>query len=242
MKAKKLIIAISLGLLIGISAFIIWGYTPPKPMVTALDALESDELVNVVKDDGYYFIPKNHTATIGFIFYPGGRVDPRSYAPLARAIAEAGYLVVIVQMPLNLAVFGQNKAGKVIEEHPSIEKWIIGGHSLGGAMASTFVAGNPSKIDGLVFWASYPAQNISTLSIPILSIYGTLDGLTTLEDIEKSRSNLPASTQFVPIEGGNHGQFGYYGEQSGDQAATITRADQKTQIVNSTVNFLESFH
>jgi hypothetical protein len=50
----------------------------------------------------------------GFIVYPGGRVDFRSYAPIARAIASEGYLVVMTRSPINLAVFGVNIANDVI--------------------------------------------------------------------------------------------------------------------------------
>lgn len=69
------------------------------------------------------------------IFYPGGLVDPASYSPLARTLAEQGHRVYIAKMPLNLAIFGQNKADSFIAEHPD-EAYVIGGHSLGGAFAS----------------------------------------------------------------------------------------------------------
>jgi hypothetical protein len=41
-------------------------------------------------------------------------VDFRSYAPIARAIASEGYLVVMTRSPINLAVFGVNIANDVI--------------------------------------------------------------------------------------------------------------------------------
>jgi hypothetical protein len=238
MKGKKILLSISMIIIVFISGFVIWGYTPPKPMDEAITALDSDENVTVNSEKWYTFTPKNITPTVGFIFYPGGRVDPRSYAPSAKAIAEAGFLVIIVPMPLNLAVTGVNKANQVIEEFPSIQKWAIGGHSLGGAMAAQYLASNPSDIDGLIFWASYPAQNLSAINIPVLSISGTLDGLSTPEKIEVSRSNLPITTQWVAIEGANHAQFGYYGDQSGDNVATLTRTEQQTQIINVTQKFL----
>ena len=98
-------------------------------MPEALAALQSDSQVKVTTDPWLVFQPTQSTPTTGLIIYPGGRVDPRAYAPQARAIAEKGYLVVIVPMPLNLAVFGSGRASSVIQAYPDIEKWVIGGHS-----------------------------------------------------------------------------------------------------------------
>jgi hypothetical protein len=44
---------------------------------------------------------------------------------------------------------------------------------------------------------------------------------------------------WVPIEGGNHAQFGYYGPQPGDSPATISREEQQAQAVDATVALLE---
>ncbi|MBP9041384.1 MAG: alpha/beta hydrolase, partial [Anaerolineaceae bacterium] len=64
-------------------------------------------------------------------------------------------------------------------------------------------------------------------------------GLTTAEDIDQSEILLPASTRFVVIEGGNHAQFGYYGDQKGDNPAIITRATQQKAILEYTLQFLK---
>jgi len=70
-------------------------------MSEALEALDSDEIVTVQNEPWLVFQPAQETPTTGSDFYPGGRVDPRAYAPAAYKIAENGYLVVIVPMPLN---------------------------------------------------------------------------------------------------------------------------------------------
>jgi len=184
------------------------------------------------------FTPVGMTANTSLIIYPGGRVDPRSYAPAARNISMAGFLVIITPMPLNLAVFAPDKAKEVMARYPAITKWVIGGHSLGGSMAAQFASQNPTMLTGLVLWASYPAGNISTMPVKVLSISGSRDGLSTPDKIAASRANLPPSTKFVEIQGGNHGQFGWYGDQFGDNAATITRVEQQAIIVNETLNFL----
>ena len=107
-------------------------------------------------------------------------------------------------------------------------------------MAANFAAANPEKVQGLVFWASYPASSddLSKSSIEVISIYGSLDGLATGEKIAASKALLPANTIWVKIEGGNHAQFGSYGVQPGDNPASINPAEQRAQVVEATSNFL----
>jgi pimeloyl-ACP methyl ester carboxylesterase len=220
--------------------FMAWGYTPAKPMPQALAALQSSSLVTVTTGRWLTFRPADLQPSTGFIIYPGGRVDYRAYAPTAQAIAAQGYLVVIVPMPLNLAVFNPGAAADVIAAHPEIKYWAVGGHSLGGSMAANFAHAHPGAVQGLVLWASYPASSddLSSGTLKVLSISGTLDGLSTPTKIQASRALLPADTVFVPIEGSNHAQFGWYGPQSGDNPAAISREEQQAQIVQATVDFL----
>jgi len=230
------------GILIAlILGFVVWAQTPSGPMSEAEAAIESDASVEVAQDGWITFTPTGVTPTTGLIIYPGGRVDPRSYAPAARQIAEQGYLVVIAPMPLNLAVFNPDRAAEIIAAYPDIQNWAIAGHSLGGAMAANYIDSGNSAIDGLALWASYPAEGDSLADSPITvtSISGTLDGLSDPTKIEASRSLLPADTIFVPIEGGNHAQFGYYGPQGGDNLAAISREQQQAQIVAATLALLE---
>ena len=230
-----------LGLLaVLVIGFVIWGSTPAKPMAEALAALEPAP-DGAGLSEWLVFTPTLYQpTTTGLIIYPGGRVDYRSYAPTAQAIADQGYLVVITHMPLNLAVFDPNAAEQFITNHPEIEHWAIGGHSLGGAMAANFVFTHPGVIDGLILWAAYPASNnnLSGYDIQVISISGTLDGLSTPAKIGASRALLPADTTFFSIEGGDHAQFGWYGPQTGDNPSTISREDQQAKIVQATVEFL----
>jgi pimeloyl-ACP methyl ester carboxylesterase len=141
---------------------------------------------------------------------------------------------------LNLAVFAPGRASDVMGAHPEIEQWAVGGHSLGGAMAATYVSDHPNRLAGLVLWAAYPAESNSLRDriLPVLSIYGTED--MGLDGIEAGIDLLPADTQWVVMEGGNHAQFGWYGEQRGDGDATISRIEQQDRIVNETLAFLQS--
>lgn len=220
--------------------FVVWASTPLGPEQEAVNALLSDNLVEVSQDDWLTFNPADSDVETGFIFYPGGRVDYRSYAPLARKIALEGYQVVIVPMPLNLAVFSPGRAQAVVEAYPEIESWVIGGHSLGGAMAANYVYNNPSSMQGLILWAAYPASsnNLAGFDIPCASIYGSEDG--QVDKIRESATLLPEHTMWVEIAGGNHAQFGWYGPQSGDGLPQIEHVEQEDAILAATLDFLNN--
>jgi len=243
MKRKIIIIASTIFILIILAAggFYVWASDALGPMPEAMLALESTTTVQVETEPWLIFKPVGYEPTTGYIFYPGGKVDPRSYAPMAQAIAEQGYLVVIPPMPLNLAVLSPGEAADVIAAYPEIETWVIGGHSLGGSMAANYAKKHPDQISGLVLLASYPANSddLSQSDLMVLSMYGTNDLVADYEKIEASKALLPPDTQFIPIEGGNHAGFGWYGPQAGDGEATISREEQQAQVVQATVDFLK---
>jgi len=227
-------------------------------MPEALEAMESDfrvtvETVEVAEwEEGsnFYFAfkPKHASPTIGFIFYPGGLVDPRAYAPPARAIAEKGYLVVIVKMIRDLAVFSADRADRIISDYSGIKTWAIGGHSIGGSFACYYAHKHMDVIDGVVLWAAWPPEGYSLVgtNLKAISIYGTNDG--DPEGIKAGAALLPEGTPFVEIEGGNHTQCGYYWDgvnedyvQLGDNPADISREKQQRIIIESTLDFLSQF-
>ena len=237
---KRILLVLLVILIVAAAGFTIWAYTPLGPMPQALAAMQSGNGIDVQTSPWLSFTPAGKLPTTGFIIYPGGRVDHRSYAPTARAIAEEGYLAVIVPMPFNLAVFGSGKASDVMKAHPEITRWAIGGHSLGGAMGAKYAYDNPDAVEGLGLWAAYPANNnsLADRNLAVASISASNDGLATPAKIDASRPLLPVSTQWLQIQGGNHAGFGYYGPQNGDGQATITREDQQSQTVAATVQML----
>jgi len=237
MNLKKTIIwLVLLVILIALIGFSIWAYTPLGPMPEAISAMVSTSEVIVEEYTWLVFQPVDTPINTGLVIYPGGRVDPRSYAPAAKQLAEDGFLVVIVPMPFNLAIFGWQKAGEVIENFPEIDHWVVAGHSLGGSMAARYAIRKPTDVDGLVLWAAYPASSDDLLNsnLIIMSIYGTNDGLITEQDITNSSLLLPENTSWVAIDGGNHAQFGWYGDQAGDNPASISREKQQQRIIEST--------
>ena len=158
---RWLLVAVLALLLVAVAGMLVWANTPLGPSPEAIAALVSDDQVQVEQGNWLVFRPVGVTPNTGFVLYPGGRVDYRSYAPQARDIAAEGYLVVVPKMPLNLAVTAPGKATEIVAAFPEVSHWAVGGHSLGGAMAATFVHDQPDAVDGLVFWAAYPAGNKS---------------------------------------------------------------------------------
>jgi hypothetical protein len=239
-RRSKFIWALILVLVIAFIGFSVWAYTPLGPMPQALAAMQSSAGVQVENDNWLVFQPKNGNIDTGLIIYPGGRVDPRSYAPAAHALAEDGYLVIIPPMPYNLAVFGWQKAKQVINNYPTITNWAISGHSLGGTMAAKYALSDPGQIDGMILWAAYPSSSDSLSASPLesMSIYGTHDGLISVQEIDDSRQLMPETTSWVRIDGGNHSQFGWYGDQPGDNPASISREMQQQIIIDSTKDIL----
>ncbi len=237
LKSKKfwlflIIAALLIGGGIGLNAYL----TPLPAMPEAQAALHSNRQIQVTIDETIAFRPAIITPTTGLIFYPGGLVEPEAYAPMARDIAEQGYLVVIAPMPYNLAILNPERANDIIAAHPEINRWAVGGHSVGGVAAAQFVKKHPNLVQGLIFWAAYPtaAEDLSQWTGSVACLYATNDGLATEEDIAASRSLLPPATQWTPIIGGNHAQFGWYGPQEGDKPASITRQEQQQIIVAAT--------
>jgi len=238
---KRVLLGFVLVAVLFVAGFVVWAETALGPAPEALSALESDSRVTVTIDNFITFQPANIKPTTGFIFYPGGRVDYRSYAAPLRAIAEQGYLVVLVPVRLNLAFFDINAADSVFAQHPEIQHWTVGGHSLGGVASALFAKDHP-QVEGIIFWASYPADDsLSTSDLKMLSIYGTND-MAGMAKFDETRPLLVADTTYVVIDGGNHAQFGNYGLQPGDNVATISSEDQQAQVVEASVNFLQQFN
>lgn len=184
--------------------------------------------VTMEKIDGGYFFdgPGEDTA---FIFYPGAKVDTLAYAPLMESLAENGIDCFLADMPFHLAIFDSSRGEKFLNNY-SYTNWAAGGHSMGGVSASMLAANHPDKINTIILLASYPNNDIPD-SIKLVSIYGTEDQVLGKEAYENSREYWPANFTEHIIEGGNHGQFGFYGIQSGDGNAAISREKQQHETV-----------
>ena len=219
----------------------LWWARPQPLLPEAEAALSSTPAARYEagSDGRLTWTPTAAEPTIGLVLYTGGKVPPTAYAPAARAIAEQGYLVAIVPAPFNLAILDADAADRVIEDHPEITTWAVGGHSLGGATASLFIDGHPGVVDGLALWASYSSADLSTDDLHVLSVYGSLDaGVASYTD-PANLVKLGSAVTVDEIDGGNHEQMGWYTGQPNDPPATISRQEQQDRVVAATVALLQ---
>jgi hypothetical protein len=237
---KTFIIILASIIILGFLGLLVWSKTGTYPArAVALSALKATDGVTVRQEKYIVFTPAGETET-GLIFYPGGLVEPAAYAPILHKIAENGVLVVVPPMPFNLAIFNTGAANSVIKEYPFISRWILAGHSLGGAAAAIFAENNPGKIDAVAFWDSYPpnSANLIDNKLSILSIFGTTNDFPNTENFNDKRYLLPKDAVYAAIEGASHAQFGDYGPQKGDVVATISLAEQHEKVAKIMLDFI----
>ena len=188
------------------------------------DEINSDITVEKPAKDVTAFIPQEPAA--GFIFYPGGKVEAAAYEPLMTACADKGLLCILVEMPGNLAVLDVKAADGLQELYPEIEKWYIGGHSLGGSMAASYASDRADQLEGVILLGSYSTADLKAADLEVLSIYGSEDKVLNKLKYEENLINLPGDYRGIIIDGGCHAGFGMYGAQDGDGTPTITSEEQ----------------
>jgi dienelactone hydrolase len=238
---RRVLVGFLVILALGLVAAWLFVFSPFPVMDEASEALVDDGMVTVDTEPSLTFAPAQGDVEAGIVLYTGARVPPEAYAPLAREIAAAGYLVVLPQLPLNFAIFDANAAAAVIAEAPEVSTWAVGGHSLGGSMAARF-ADTSSEVGGLVLLAAYPegSLDLSDAELDVLAVSGTADEIATPAEIDDGLTRLPGDTVDLRLDGGNHAQFGWYGEQSGDGVATMSRETQTEATAAAIVALLEA--
>lgn len=216
-----------LWVLMAVIAVMITGFLIYASDIYPADAVARALIPIEQKDDAVFVLEGNDT---GIIFYPGAKVEYTAYLPLLKQIQQrTGATVFLQRMPLSMAIFSVNAAESIMENHPEIDRWIMAGHSMGGAMSSAFAADHASETQGLLLFGAYNYGGYD--QDKTLTVYGSLN--TSVAE------QVNTSTNVVVIDGGNHANFGNYGDQKGDAKATITHEEQQQQAVDAVVHFLE---
>ncbi len=217
-----------ISMLVALTAmFLVYASIYYKADDIALGILKSDQRIDRVSN--FIILSPKEASKQALIFYPGAKVEAIAYLPILSKLADNGITCVLVKMPFNMAIFNSSAADKIYELLPHIEHWYIGGHSMGGAMASSYASKNIDRVEGLILlgayiYGGYPPHRA-------LTVYGTFN-----DNLEKY---IDYSDNIVVIEGGNHAQFGNYGEQKGDPKATISWEMQQKIAVEAIIDFLE---
>lgn len=234
---KRVITIMSVAAVVSIALFawLLYANDYYKATDVAKKAMLGSENIEVTEEKGYFIFSDYGEDTAedkGIVFYPGGKVDEKAYAPMLLELAEQGYEVYLIKMPAKLAVFGMNAAENVIKKADHIESWTMMGHSLGGAMAASFSASHEEEVDTLVLLAAYSTEDLSNLDIDVYSFYGSEDKVLNMEKYEKYYGNFPEDVIEEVIEGGNHANYAHYGAQKGDGEASITREEQQECVLD----------
>ena len=238
---------IRLALAVFWGAVAVWLFLNMQARGVASSVLKSGLSVRVsTSSTAIAFTPTADTSKAALLFYPGALADPNAYAPMARAVAEAGYEVVILKLPFRLAPFARDRAALTVRTRTFVQNdggrhaWVIGGHSKGGALAAMFARDYESDVAGLLLiGTSHPREDdLSSLELDVTKVYGSEDGLASEAEVRQYAANLPATTHWVRVEGGNHAQFGWYGWQLGDGRAQISRTEQQAVTIRAIVDQL----
>lgn len=193
-----------------------------------------DRAISVMSMDNNITVLDNYTildadSEIGIIFYPGAKVEETAYLPLLEKLQAAGISCILIKMPLHLAFLDPNAADDVYTALPAVKHWYMAGHSLGGAMASAYASKHLDIIDGVILLGAYVYGDIPDEHA--LVIYGSEDQILNKEKV--------MSGTIMILQGGNHAQFGNYGEQKGDGKALISSDEQQTQCVEAIIDFIQ---
>lgn len=233
------------------AVFVTWSLVAYRASADAREATRSDSAVTVAHGGGVWrFVPAAGAPgrSTAFLFFPGALVDPRAYAPLARAAARAGFPSFIVELPRRGAFGGADdpdldaRARAVVAELDDSARVVVGGHSRGAVVASRLVSQPVARLGGLVLiGTSHPRDvNLSALEVPVIKIASTRDGLATPDEVRQNAAMLPGHTRWIWIEGGNHSRFGWYGFQPGDRLATIPASAQRQRMIDAVLATLHA--
>ncbi|PJI07806.1 MULTISPECIES: alpha/beta hydrolase [Clostridium] len=227
---KRLLIGPIAILILLICGFYVYTLNYYKAQNTAKETVAQSNHYAVKDGSMIIFYPKfRDKDKTAIIFYPGAKVEYIAYAPILKKLADRGITTVLLKMPFNLAIFDTNAADKVYKKLPNIKNWYISGHSLGGAMASKYSAENESRLKGIILLGAY---RIKKTTLRTLIVYGSNDKIL-------NKTKLDKTSKILEINGGNHADFGNYGDQKGDGKATITRESQQNQTVEAILNFID---
>ncbi|MBB6334509.1 alpha/beta hydrolase [Schaalia hyovaginalis] len=230
-KRFRLLPSIIVSVLVLVLAGATWWLRPMPATVEVATA----EGVSVEETSTEIALNADRGLTRGFIVQPGAKVAPAAYAPILSELASrCECMIVLIKQPLQVGFLAASAPEDIIAAHPEVTNWAIGGHSLGGVVASRS-AQEDERIDELILWASYPSEAVTREGLQVASIWGSEDGLATGEKREETAGLLPADATVTVIEGGIHSFFGDYGIQSGDGNATIPREAAQGQIVEATL-------
>lgn len=218
-KVVKFLAVIVIVLVVGFIGYLEYGHYNADQVAAQYQPTETND----------QYLTFDNNSDVGFIFYPGGKVESQAYSYLSQVSAN----VYIAEFPFELAMFDYKIAGQIIEDNPQVSTWYIGGHSLGGVFANRFAVTNPELFSGVVFLGSYPADGDQS-DIPGLALFGDQD--LVVGDYTEKTSLFTDSTEIVVLPDSNHSGFGNYGQQHGDSELSAEQHQAQQQLIIEDIN------
>jgi hypothetical protein len=227
-------------LIVGSGGVALYFSMPYHGSTSSVQHVLDDPHVTVTTEDGVHVLtPADTNSTIGFVFYPGARVAPDAYySTFAPVVTRMNVTVFIPEMPLNIALLDTDAVESIRTQHPGIQTWFVGGHSLGGVAACQYA--DSHDVQGLVLFASYCNVDMSDESFAVLSVTGSADTVLNRENYREANTRLPPKTTSHEIEGMNHTQFASYGGQRGDSPAPLSYDEAHQRLADVLVPWLRN--
>lgn len=215
--------------------WITWCAIAFQPNAYTRSALSDTAQVHVrALADGWLFEPIGRAADArSLVFFPGGLVDARAYAPLMQSVARGGHRALLVRTPWRGA-FGHAEAPATLAQaHATMQTlgggWVVGGHSRGGKAAAAYAQRYPDAVDALVLVGTSHPRDFSLRDAPfaVVQVLGDRDPIASVTRADRNRHHLPEGATRHVLRGANHSQFGDYGFQPGDRFARMPRDAQR---------------
>lgn len=244
-RLRSVLLVVLVGLL-GYGIGILQPYVLRPELVVGQDAAVADAgpvTTRLAEAGGRVLVvePAQTEPTLALVFYTGALVRPQAYEWIGHALASRGVRTLIPEFGADMAFTNANRAEIVAETLAPGLPVVIGGHSLGGAMAAQYAADHKDVVTGLVMLGAYPPDRADLGDAPFaaLTLLAEHDQVLDADAQASSLDRLPPVHEEVVITGAVHSFFGRYGPQAGDGVPTVTRAEAERQITATLLRFTD---
>jgi dienelactone hydrolase len=204
--------AVLLGLFVAVMAafYIVDGHPIPE----SASFLSGDGYTTKREADGGWLFRPDQPNGRGIVIWHGALIKPQSYAKTAAFFAQRGYTVLLPYGGTTRLPIMALAATAARMQALALDTWFSIGHSMGGMASMEFVQSHPEvPITAAAMWACSIPSDYSTVSTPILFLWGDHDDLLPESRFEGGKEKLPADVIYRTVAGANHKDFAMYGHQ-----------------------------
>lgn len=233
----KLLAALLVLLGAGLATFYI---VDGHPLPESAAYLQGDGYAVEAQGDGSWLFRPDAPNGRGLLIMHGALIKPQSYAKTAGFFARQGYTVLLpyggaTRLPINAV-----DAGATAMAALGLEQWFSIGHSMGGMASLQVIQRNPQlPVAAAAVWASGMVGDFTALQTPILFLWGDSDDILPRPRFETGKGKLPATVEYVTVNGANHKDFAMYGHQFFDGEGQLGWEQQIDTANRLTLEFFE---